>query len=200
MRRFAALMLVVLLVVAAVAGWFVLDLYRLSETVRTRDVDGFAARVDLPAVRSSLARQVVAEASAGRIKGLTVSLDPAGQAIAANLIAAQLESAITPEMVFVLLRSGTLGDSGQGAGNGTGGGDSATFALPANPLSRLKGFGVAPPATVRLTLGEGEDPAEWLTLAFSLRGFTWTVTDVILPERAFRRLGRSLRLDIRNGG
>ena len=101
-------------------------------------------------------------------------------------------------MVFALLRSGALRDNG--TGTGTRGDDAAPFALPANPLSRLKGLGVALPATIRLTVGEGEDPATWLTLAFSLRGLTWTVTDVVLPERAFRQLGRSLRLEVRNGG
>lgn len=200
MRRFATLVLVALLVVAAVAGWFVLNLYQLADTVRAEDVDGFTARVDLPAVRSSLARQVVAQAGAGNIRGLSVSLDPAGQTIAANLIAAQLESAITPEMVFTLLRSGALRDDGAGPGTGTRSADDAPFALPANPLARLKGFGIGLPAKIRLTVGDGDDPAAWLTLAFSLRGLTWTVTDVILPDRAFRQLGRAMRQELRGGG
>lgn len=202
MRRLVALILVLLLVVAAVAGWFVFNLYQTADTVRSRDVDGFVARVDMPAVRASLARQVVAGAVAGKIKGLDVSLDPAGQAIVANLIAARLEAAITPEMVVTLLRNGALRDDGGGGGGAGGGGDGggpSSLALPGDPLSRLKGFGLALPATVRLTVGEGEDPADWLTLAFSLRGLTWTVTDVILPDRAFRQLGRAMRQELRGG-
>ena len=204
MRRFLSLLVVVVVLLAAIVGWFALNVYQLADAVRSRDEQGFAARADLPSIRASLARQVVDQASAGKIKGFSVTLDPAGQAIAANLIAAQLESAITPQMVFALLRSGALRDGdGSGGGAGAGGGNdgdgASTFTLPADPLSRLKGFGVALPATIRLTLGEDADPADWLTLAFSLRGLTWTLTDVILPDKAFRQLGRALRQEMRGG-
>ena len=57
------------------------------------------------------------------------------------------------------------------------------------------------PPTFHVTVGDGDDPAEWLTIALVLRGesLIWRLTDVILPERVFRRLGRDMQLDIRSG-
>jgi hypothetical protein len=74
--------------------------------------------------------------------------------------------------------------------------------LPADPLSRFKGLGFTLPPTLRLTVGEGDDPADWLTLAMTFRPqrLGWQLTEVVLPERVFRRLGRDLRMELRSGG
>ena len=198
------LVLILALVIAAggLVAWPLFDLYRLSEAVRDRDAAAFRERVDLAAVRTSLAAQVIARASGGTIAGLTASVDPAGQAIAANLIAARLETVITPELVFELLRRGRVeaptGTGGQGGGSGSG----TDFGLPADPLSRFKGLGFTLPPTLRVTVGEGDDSDDWLTVAMTFRpaALGWQLTDVVLPERVFRRLGRELRMELRSGG
>lgn len=200
MRLVVALVVLVVLALAALVGWPLFDLYRVAESVRSRDEATFQALVDLPAVRTSLAAQFIAEANGGAIKGIAADLDPAGQAIATNLIAARLEALITPEVVFELLRRGRL-DGPSGAADG-GEGGSSPLALPADPLSRFKGLGFTLPPTLRLTVGEGDDPADWLTLAMTFRPqrLGWQLTEVVLPERVFRRLGRDLRMELRSGG
>lgn len=199
MRLLFTLAIVVVAALAALVAWPLFDLYRLAESVRSRDEAAFQAHVDLDAVRTSLAAQFIAEASGGTIKGIAVDLDPAGQAIASNLIAARLEALITPEVVFELLRRGRLEEPSDAADGGEGG--PSPLALPANPLSRFKGLGFALPPTLRLTVGEGDDPGEWLTLAMTFRpqSLRWQLTEVVLPDRVFRRLGRELRMELRSG-
>jgi hypothetical protein len=202
MRFVLILLLAAIVAVGAFVAWPLFDLYRLAEAVRGRDEAAFRARVDLDAVRTSLAEQFIAQASSGGIRGIGVAVDPAGQAIVTNLIAARLESVITPEVVFELLRRGRLDAPTAGAGEGGGsGGGASSFTLPADPLSRFKGLGYALPPSLRVTVGEGDDPAEWLTLAmtFRLDRLGWALTEVALPERVFRRLGRELRMELRSG-
>ena len=200
MRLLLVLVIIVVAAAGALVAWPLLDLYRLSESVRDRDEVAFRERVDLAAVRTSLAAQVIARASGGTIAGLTASIDPAGQAIAANLIAARLETVITPGLVFELLRRGRV-EAPAGTG-GEGGGGASAFTLPADPLSRFKGLGFTLPPTLRVTVGEGDDPDDWLTVAMSFRpaALGWQLTDAVLPERVFRRLGRELRMELRSGG
>jgi hypothetical protein len=199
MRFVLVLLLAAIVAGGALVAWPLLDLYRLAEAVRGRDEPAFEARVDLDAVRTSLAEQFIAAASSGRIKGIAASVDPAGQAIVTNLIVAQLETVITPEVVFELLRRGRLDEPPEGGGAADGG--ASPLALPSDPLSRFKGLGYAWPPSLRVTVGEGDDPAEWLTLAMSFRPdrLGWVLTDVDLPERVFRRLGRELRMELRSG-
>ena len=200
MRLVVALVVLLVLALAALVGWPLFDLYRVAESVRSRDEATFQALVDLPTVRTSLAAQFIAEANGGAIKGIAADLDPAGQAIATNLIAARLEALITPQVVFELLRRGRLDEPSGAADGGEGG--SSPLALPADPLSRFKGLGFTLPPTLRLTVGEGDDPADWLTLAMTFRPqrLGWQLTEVVLPERVFRRLGRDLRMELRSGG
>lgn len=199
MRRVLFVFLGLVAAAGALVAWPLFDLYRLAEAVRGRDEAAFSARVDLDAVRTSLARQFIAQASGGGIEGIAASIDPAGQAIVTNLIVARLEAVITPEVVFELLRRGRLDEPG--GGGGQGGGGASPLALPSDPLSRFKGLGYALPPSLRVTVGEGDDPAEWLTLAmtFRLDRLGWALTDVELPERVFRRLGRQLRMELRSG-
>jgi len=201
MRRSIAIGLIVLVVVAGFLAWPVINLYQLVDTVRSRDAESFEARVDLPAIRKSLAEQFLVLAGQGRIKGIKASVDPAGQAIVANLIAARLETVITPEVVFDLLRRGRIGD-GAGGDSDSGKGDPAPNTLPGNPLSQIKGLRFSMPPAWHVTLGDGADPGEWLTVALTLQGESlfWRLTDIVLPERVFRRLGRDVQLDIRSGG
>lgn len=199
MRTVLVVLLAAFVAAGALVAWPLIDLYRLAEAVRGRDEAAFAARVDLDAVRTSLAEQFLAEASSGRIKGIAASVDPAGQAIVTNLIAAQLEAVITPQLVFELLRRGRLDEPAGGAGQDGGG--ASPLALPSDPLARFRGLGYGLPPSLRLTVGEGEDPAEWLTLAMTFRpaSLGWQLTEVVLPERVFRRLGRELRMELRSG-
>lgn len=207
MRSLIVVVVLVLLALAGLVGWPLLGLYQVVETVRSRDTAAFEARVDLPAVRRSIAAQFLDLAARGEIKGVKMSLDPAGQEIVTNLIAGRLEAEITPEIVFELMRRGTLAEGGAPEAAGAGGlagpeaGTDRPYALPANPLSRFKGLGFPAPGRFRITLGEGDDPAEWLTLTLGLTGsLIWQVTDVDLPDKLFRRLQRDIKFEIGNGG
>ena len=176
-----------------------INLYQLTDVVRSRDTAGFEQRVDLPAVRKSIAIQFLDLADKGKIKGLKISVDSSGQEIVSNLLVARMEALITPEIVFELLRRGRLGDGGGEAVPGRDG-DSSPFALPANPLSRLKGFGFPTSGSFHLTLGEGSDPSEWLTLTLTLtNSLIWRLSDVDLPDKVFRSLRRDIQIEIRGG-
>jgi len=99
---------IILLLLAAVAytAWPLINLYQVAAAVRSSDTVAFLQRVDLPAVRKSIARQILDRASEGKITGVKMSVDPAGREIAANLLEAKLEDVITPEMLFDILRRG----------------------------------------------------------------------------------------------
>jgi hypothetical protein len=208
MRSVIIVVVLVLLALVGLVGWPLLGLYQVVDAVRSRDAAAFERRVDLPAVQRSIAMQFLDLAARGEIKGVKISLDPAGQEIVTNLIAARLEAEITPEIIFELLRRGTLGEGAPEAPAGAGGvtepevaSEPPPYALPANPLSRFKGLGFPAPGRFRITLGEGDDPAEWLTLTLTLASsFIWRVTDVDLPDKLFRRLQRDIRFEIGNGG
>ena len=205
-RPFIAVLVLLFLAAAALVAWPLVNLYQVVDAVRSEDSAAFERRVDLPSVRRSIAGQFLDLAAAGKIKGVKISLDPSGQELVSNLIAARLESLITPGIIFDLLRRGSLGEGGSDKGSGGGetvsdaGGDPSPYALPANPLSRLKGIGFPALGSFRITLGEGEDPAEWLTLTLTLAGsFIWRVSDVDLPDKVFRRLQRDIQFRIGDG-
>ena len=200
MRLILAVSVLLLLAAVAYAAWPVINLYQLVDVVRSGDTVAFEQRVDLPAVRRSIASQFLVLAGAGKIKGVKVSVDPSGQEIVTNLIEARLESLITPEIVFELLRRGSLRDGGDEAPSGAGGTPSP-YALPANPLSRVKGFGFPTPTSFRISLGEGSDREDWLTLTLRLsKSLIWQVSDVDLPDKVFRGLQRDIHFEIRSGG
>lgn len=191
----------VILIVSALAyaAWPLIDLYRLVDVVRSRDEVAFDRRVDLPAVRRSIANQFLDLALDGKIKGVKLSVDPSGQAIVSNLIEARLETLITPEIVFELLRRGSVGEGGDAVVPDSGG-DPSPFALPANPLSRLKGLRFPAPGRFQMSLGEGSDQGDWLTLTLTLSNpLIWRLTDVDLPDKVFRRLQKDIRFDVRDG-
>jgi Protein of unknown function (DUF2939) len=199
MRLFLVISVLLLLAAAAYAAWPLINLYQLVDVVRSGDTVAFEHRVDLPAVRRSIANQFLDLAAEGKIKGISVSVDPSGQEIVSNLIQARLESLITPEIVFELLRGGSLRGSGEDAAS-TPRGAPGPYALPANPLSRVKGFGFPTPASFRISLGEGSDQRDWLTLTLTLsKSLIWRVSDVDLPDKVFRRLQRGIQFELRGG-
>ena len=199
MRLIVAATVILLVSAVAYAAWPLIDLYRLVDVVRSRDEVAFGRRVDLPAVRRSIANQFLDLALQGKIKGVKVSVDPSAQAIVSNLIEARLETLITPEIVFELLRRGSLGEARDEAVSDSGD-VSSPYALPANPLSRLKGFSFPAPGRFQMSLGEGSDPGDWLTLTLNLSGpLIWRLTDVDLPDKDFRRLQRDIQFEIRDG-
>ena len=197
MRLVVGAILLLLLAAVAYTAWPLIDLYQLADAVRSRDTAALLERVDLPAVRKSIARQILDRASKGKIEGVKVSVDPAGQEIAANLLEAKLEEVITPEMVFDLLLHGRPRVDDGAAAPGRGGGPSP-YSLPLSPLSRLKGLGFATPGTFRISFGEGSDPGDWLTLTLTLltSPLVWQLSGVNLPDRVFNRLRRDIHIEI----
>jgi len=193
---------VLLLVLAAIAytAWPLVNLYQLADAARSRDTVAFQQLADLPAITKSIARQIIDRASEGKIKGVRISVDPSGREIAANLLEARLRDVLTPEAVFDLLRRGRIG-GGEGGGEGSGEGSGPRsgpppYALPSNPLSRVKSLSFATLTTFQVSLGEGTEPNDWLTLSLRLKPPVWQLSGVSLPDKVFRRFQRHLDIKI----
>jgi hypothetical protein len=188
---------IILLLLAAVAytAWPLINLYQVAAAVRSSDTVAFLQRVDLPAVRKSIARQILDRASEGKITGVKMSVNPAGREIAANLLEAKLEDVITPEMLFDILRRGRASGGAGVAPSGPGSGPSPNT-LPSNPLSRLKSLSFPTPSTFQVSLGEGNEPNDWLTLILILRPPMWKLSGVKLPDTVFDRFQRKIHIEI----
>jgi hypothetical protein len=197
MRLVVGAVLLLLLAAVAYMAWPLIDLYQLANAVRSHDTVAFLERVDLTAVRKSIARQVLDRASKGKIEAVKMSLDPSGQEIVANLLEAKLTDLITPEMLFELLRHGRPRGDGGVVAVGPAGGPSP-YSLPTSPLSRLKSLGFSAPSTFRISFGEGSEPSDWLTLTLTLltSPLIWQLSGVSLPDKVYHRLQRDIHIEI----
>ena len=176
-------------------------LYGLARAVEARDMALVRERVDFPALRLSLARQIGAAyvKGLGGRKGESDAGSPLGATAGAAVLAPLLEPYVSPDAVLRLIREGWPGLAGTAApraGSAAGSGerdlglfDPATFLTACN-LNRLwnatewRGFRTF---MVRL-LQEGEP----LQLQFRLSPFTWRLSGVELPAALKDRLVREL--------
>jgi hypothetical protein len=160
-------------------------------------------RVDFPALRLSLARQISAAyaKALGGGKSEGDSAPPIGAAAGAAVLAPLLEPYVSPDAVLRLMREGWPGLAGNatpGAGSAAGSGardlglfDPETF-LTARNLGRLwdatewRGFRTF---LVRLPQGGAQEP---LQLQFRLAPFTWRLSGIELPAALKDRLVREL--------
>ena len=175
-------------------------LYGLARAVEARDMALLQERVDFPALRLSLARQISAAyaKALGGAKG-DGGASPIGAAAGAALVEPLLEPYVTPDAVLRLMREGW---PGLGGGAGFSGGarsgardfglfDPAAF-LTAKNLGRLwdatewRGF-----TTFLLKLPQGGS-AEPLQLQFRLAHATWRLSGIELPQDLKDRLVREL--------
>ncbi|HEX8168687.1 MAG TPA: DUF2939 domain-containing protein [Beijerinckiaceae bacterium] len=196
--------------VALILAWAVylvspyVALYGLARAVEARDMALIGERVDFPALRLSLARQIsaaYAKALGGGRREGDAPASSIGVAAGAALLEPLLEPYVSPEAVLRLMREGWPGlgrDGAPGAG-GPGSGapdlglfDPAAF-LTARNLGRLwdatewRGF-----ATFLVRLPQGTASKEPLQLQFRLASLTWRLSGIELPADLRDRLVRDL--------
>jgi hypothetical protein len=156
-------------------------LYDLSKAIEARDVDRITERVNFNALRVSLARQILGE----YLK--TQDLNGLGQQAAAQagtaVLNPVLEELITPQAVMDLLDDGQLQQA-----TGTQGRNGSFFPLGFDAaslgkawrtfiMSETQGFRAI---TIPLPADEPKDKQFKITLR--LRGTTWRLTGIDLPE------------------
>jgi hypothetical protein len=156
-------------------------LYDLSKAIEARDVDRITARVNFNALRVSLARQILGE----YLK--TQDLDGLGQQAAAQagtaVLNPVLEELITPQAVMDLLDDGHLQQA-----TGTQGRNGSFFPLGFDAaslgkawrtfiMSETQGFRAI---TIPFPVDEPKD--EQFKVTLRLRGTTWRLTGIDLPE------------------
>lgn len=156
-------------------------LYDLSKAVEARDVARITERVNFNALRVSLARQILGE----YLK--TQDLDGLGQQAATQagtaVLNPVLEELITPQAVIDLLEDGQLQQAAETpSGNGIFspiGFDAQSLgkALRTFILSESQGFRAI---TIPLPVDEPKERQFKITLR--LRGTTWRLTGIELPE------------------
>jgi hypothetical protein len=156
-------------------------LFDLSKAIEARDVDRITERVNFNALRVSLARQILGE----YLK--TQDLNGLGQQAAAQagtaVLNPVLEELITPQAVMDLLDDGQLQQA-----TGTQGRNGSFFPLGFDAaslgkawrtfiMSETQGFRAI---TIPLPADEPKDKQFKITLR--LRGTTWRLTGIDLPE------------------
>jgi hypothetical protein len=156
-------------------------LYDMSRAIAARDMDRITERVNFNALRVSLARQILGE----YLK--TQDLDGLGQQAATQagtaVLNPVLEELITPQAVIDLLDDGQLqratGTQGRNGGFFPLGLDAASLgkAWRTFIMSETQGFRAI---TIPLPADEPRDKQFKITLR--LRGTTWRLTGIDLPE------------------
>jgi hypothetical protein len=156
-------------------------LYDMSKAIEARDMDRITERVNFNALRVSLARQILGE----YLK--TQDLDGLGQQAATQagtaVLNPVLEELITPQAIIDLLNDGQLqratGPQGRNGSFFPLGFDAASLgkAWRTFIMSETQGFRAI---TIPLPADEPRDKQFKITLR--LRGTTWRLTGIDLPE------------------
>lgn len=163
MRKLLVLLLIALV---AVVGWYFGSQYYAVNDLRSAARDGDAAaldrRVDFPALQAALSAEIEADI-AGRVERSDSPLARIGGAIAGELSNAAVERLVTPENVAQLIAEG------QAAG--------IRISREENPQWTIKRSGLN---SFRL-VAESEDGEDDGALVFHRRGLGWQLTGL---ERA----------------
>lgn len=180
--------------IALVAAWGVYlmspyyMLYRLGRAVEAGDVQGVASRVNVRALRYSVARQVAAELAATEPGGGIATADAQLAASAALALADPvLDSFVRPEGILRLLRISPAGDAA-----GTAFGRRSVGIEDLNdfvPSSSWRGF-----RNVYVHLPPGEPPGSRFRIHLRLGNWRWRVVSIDLPPSLIRRLAADLRV------
>jgi hypothetical protein len=161
-------------------------LYRLGRAVEAGDVDEVARRVNLRALRYSLARQVGNELAAREPAGIA-GVDAQVAAAAAFVLADPLlDSAAKPEGLIRLLRTSPTGDpTGTAFGSRSVGIEDLDDFLAS---SSWRGF-----RNVYVTLPPDEPRASRFRLQLRLGNGRWRLVSLELPPQVIRRIATDLR-------
>lgn len=182
------------IVLALVVGWaFYLvspywALYRLATAVERGDVAGVAERVNLRALRFSLAKQVAADLAAASGSGGIVGPDAQLAASAALALADPfLDEILTPSGIVQLLRTNPSGEAGSGSPFSQGVGVSIDDLDDFMAASSWRGF-----RNVYVTLPPDEPREVRFRLQLRLGNLKWRLVSLELPEKMRRRIAETL--------
>jgi len=166
-------------------------LYRLGRAVEAADVQAVVERVNMRALRYSLARQIAAEYAASQPMGGIASTEAqiaAGAAIA--LADPMLDRQTEPAALMRLLRSSPTGEPSKSAFGmkSIGLGDLGDFLA----FSSWRGF-----RTVYVHLPPGAPKAARFRLQLRLSHLDWRVVSLELPPSLLRRLIEDMKTRVR---
>jgi hypothetical protein len=182
-RRIAIILGLILLAVVAYGASPYVAVARFANDLRRQDAASAIARIDIPAVRTSIARQVARQVLARNPQLAANSpLGPqAASMIAAGAVNAYLAETFTPQALAEMLGTGRLPASVAGAASGR------FPALPdvtdAASLLRRAGFTGIRSFAVDVPGSDGDT-----ALVFGIRGVTWTLIAINLPAPLLDRL------------
>lgn len=162
-------------------------LYRLGRAVEVGDVADLEKRVNVRALRYSLARQVAAEIATSE-RGIGIATGDAQMAAAAALALADplLDAFVRPDGLIRLLRTSPAGDpTGTAFGQNSIGVEDIDDFLAA---SRWRGF-----RNVYVQLPPGEAKASRYRLQLRLGNWRWRVVALELPPSLARRIASDLK-------
>lgn len=188
MRKLAAAIAVLVVLLAGYSIWPFASLYGLARAVEARDAGAVRERVDFPALRTSLIRQITLTYL--RLHGKPLRVVPEDIAIAMVVSVADplVEKLLTPENLIVLLGRGW---PREGAGEPPG--DISGLTLP--PLGgifRLYANTEYGTGWVRITLPLGRPAARQFRLRLRLAGTGWVLSGVDLPVELQERLAQEI--------
>jgi hypothetical protein len=161
-------------------------LYGLMKAVEARDLARIEERVDVPAMRISLTRQLVTDylVRVGRGKELEGIDRSAAAEVGATLADPLVAELVTPQALIGLLdERGVAAGASAALGGGRGLGDVVEQAFLLFVKSESRGF-----RSIVMPIPPGQAPDEGYRLHLRLSGATWRLTGIDLP--------RSLRLQL----
>lgn len=204
MRKNVIVTISAILVAGAYAAWPFIGLYQLGDALHARDADAALERIDVVSVRRSIAAQILNEGIKGtgaeqRLAEVEARLGDIGEQFAANVglsvVDGQLAQFITPETLRRLIAQGELpAELAQRippeALPDTGAPDAEAWpvGLPENPLRFIQDWEFRSPMRIRTVIGEDGQPEHWTGLTLSLRGLTWELSRIELPESIISRI------------
>ncbi len=188
MRKVAAAIAVILVLVAGYSVWPFASLYGLARAVEARDAGAVGARVDFPALRTSLIRQITLTYLRLHGKPLRVLAEDIAIAMAVSVADPLVEKLLTPENLVALLARGWPRE-----GAGAPPGDISGLTLP--PLGgvfRLYANTEYGTGWARIALPVDRPSQKQLRLHLRLSGATWVLSGVDLPVELQERLAQEL--------
>jgi hypothetical protein len=190
--RKAVLFAAAILAVAAYVAWPFGGLYQLGHALHSRDAEAALERIDVTAVRRSIALQIAQEGT--RVAGAERRLGEIGGQIAAKVGLAvldrQLAEVITPQTLRQLIAEGEIPPELAEQMPAEQGQDrvGAAAGLPENPLRFIQDWEFMSPITFRVVIGEDRQPDHWTGLTLRLSGLTRQLAGVELPEVVMARI------------
>ncbi|WP_375461270.1 DUF2939 domain-containing protein [uncultured Enterovirga sp.] len=188
MRWFVAITLVLLL------GWILYlaspywAIYRLAAAVERGDVAAVSARVNLKALRVSLAKQIAADlAAADRSGGISGSDAQLAAATVLALADPFLDEVLTADGILRLLRTSSSGEVGSGSPFSQGRGVSLEDLDDFLGASTWRGF-----RNVYINLPPDEPREERFRLQLRLGQLRWRLVSLELPSALRKRIAETL--------